>query len=296
MSGRRGMRLVALAVALLATPGAADAEIRVAMRGDAKPFVYQTGDGEFTGFLADICRAAVAEAGYADVTLHRIDSATRFSDLGEGPEALDLVCDPTTLTLARAERLDFSPIVFIANATFAETTPPRALDARWLAQHPECAAAAAEAPSVAAVGMLRATTAAASFRRAVDGGWIAVPPDFGLCVIEVESHPEGIARLCSGELSYYFADADILRAYLADRPDCRALLHPTFLTYEPYALVLGTRDPEFRRRFVRSLYTLFSNGFVDRTYAEHFGERRRSDALEMLFQINSVPAGASPGR
>jgi ABC-type amino acid transport substrate-binding protein len=275
----------ALLAVCLAAQGAGAGEIRIGMRADARPFVHEESPGVFAGFLADLCREAVVVAGYPAFSEERIDARSRF-DAG-----LDLVCDPTTLTLERAGRMDFSPIVFVANATFAEVSPPRPLDAAGLAAHPACRAAAEGGSGAVAVGMLAGTTAAANFRLASDGGWLGLGAGQAPCVVEVTSHPEGIDRLCSGEFGYYFGDADILRAYLREKPGCKALLHPTFFTYEPYALVLGSDDAAFRRAFVRALYQLHATGFVAGTYAKHFGDREPSDALDMLFLINTVPAG-----
>ena len=112
-----------------------------------------------------------------------------------------------------------------------------------------------------------------------------------VCAVTVASHVEGIDRLCAGELSFYFGDADILRAFLQDRAGCRAAFHTSFLTYEPYALVVRREDPEFRRRLDQAVYGLFTSGAIEGFYEAHFGTRRRSEALDMLFSINAVPRG-----
>jgi ABC-type amino acid transport substrate-binding protein len=285
-------RAIALAAAILAGAGGAGAEgIRIGMRADAKPFVQEVEPGVFEGFLADLCRAAVVGAGYPDFAEQRIDASTRLGDPGDGRIEVDVVCDPTTLTLERAGRLDFSPIVFIANATFVSRDPRYFLSDAEAAASEGCAAAAAGGGRVAAAGMVAGTTAMAAFDLALERGFLGNPSDFAVCAITVPSHVEGIRRLCTGELSYYFGDTDILRAFLQDQPDCRASFHSSFLTYEPYALVVNTEDPEFRRRFFQAVYGLFSDGSVETFYESHFGTRPRSDALNMLFSINSVPRG-----
>jgi hypothetical protein len=140
--------------------------------------------------------------------------------------------------------------------------------------------------------MLAGTTAVAAFELARERGFLGDSRDFNVCAVAVASHVEGIDRLCAGELSFYFGDADILRAFLQDRADCRAAFHSSFLTYEPYALVINRAEDDFRRRFTRAVYSLFTDGTVDRIYETHFGTRRKSDALAMLFSINAVPRGA----
>ena len=285
-------RAIALVAVLLAGAGGAGAEgIRIGMRADAKPFVQEVEPGRFEGFLADLCRAAVAGAGYPDFTEQRIDASSRLGDPGDGRIEVDVVCDPTTLTLERAGRLDFSPIVFIANATFVSRDTRYFLSEAEAAASDGCAAAAAGGGRVVAAGMVTGTTAMPAFELALDRGFLGDRSEFAVCAITVPTHVEGIRRLCTGDLSYYFGDADILRAFLQDRPDCRATFHSSFLTYEPYALVVNSDDPEFRRRFFQSVYRLFSDGSVETFYGDHF-TRPRSEALNMLFSINSVPRGS----
>jgi ABC-type amino acid transport substrate-binding protein len=287
------IRALALAAALAAGAGSVAAQdITIGMRADAKPFVQEVAPGRFEGFLADICRAAVVGAGYPGFTEQRIDASTRLGDPADGRIAVDVVCDPTTITLERAGRLDFTPIVFIANATFVSRESRHFLTADEAAASESCADAAAGGLPVVAAGMVTGTTAMAAFELALGQGFLGNPADFNVCAIAVGSHVQGIERLCSGDLSYYFGDSDILRAFLTDRPDCRASFHSSFLTYEPYALVVNGPDATFRRRFVQAIYGLFSDGSVEKFYEQHFGTRRRSAALDTLFSINSVPRGA----
>lgn len=286
---RRGLALLA---ALLAGAGGAEGqEIRIGMRADAKPFVYEAAPGVFEGFLADICRGAVAAAGYSEVVEERIDARTRLGNPAQVGEGIDVVCDPTTLTLERAGRFDFSPIVFIANATFVTRDARVFLTPEQAAASEACVEAVAAGARVAAAGMLAGSTAIAAFDLARARGFLGDPSEHEVCAITVESHLEGIDRLCGGDLSFYFGDADILRAFLQDRAGCRVTFNTSFLTYEPYALVVHRDDEDFRRRFIQAVYGLFADGSVEGFYTEHFGNRRKSDALSMLFGINSVPRG-----
>ena len=149
------IRGLALAIALVGAGAAEAQEIRIGMRADAKPFVHEAAPGVFEGFLADVCRAAVADAGYGAVSEVRIDAGTRLGEL----TGVDLVCDPTTLTLERAGRFDFSPIVFIANATFVSRDTRAFLTPEQAAVSESCAAALAGGGRVAAAGLLAGTTA-----------------------------------------------------------------------------------------------------------------------------------------
>ncbi|MGY6694830.1 MAG: transporter substrate-binding domain-containing protein [Roseinatronobacter sp.] len=284
-----GHGAAALAALLVLSPQPLASEtsvLRIGMRVDAKPFAWRNTEAEpFQGFLVDLCREAVVRTGqnYEEVPISARD---RFDpDL-----ALDLVCDPTTITRARAARHDFTPLIFIANGGFV-TNP----SARPLSPEARSAADCAEpdADNAIGAGLLEGTTAVAAFARAQsDRGVLPVAPDSTLCRIGVHSHADGIARLCAGELRHYFGDIDILRAYVEDHQGCTAELHPTFRTYEPYALILSAPDAEFRRAFVAALYGLFADGTVMHAYEANFGTARPpSEALDMLFRMLRIPAG-----
>lgn len=289
-------RLLVILAALWTGMAAASAgetarsEVRIGMRVDAPPFVYRTSEGRFEGFLADICRRAVETAGYTTFSEHAINARTRLVAAADGAPEHDVICDPTTLTLARAGRIDFSPIVFIANATFAARDTPHFLTDAQAAADESCKAAQESGRPVAAAGMVAGTTAIDGFQRALSRGEFD-QEDHAVCAIELGSHTEIAERFCSGDISYYFADADILRAAVRSREGCQAELRSSFLTYEPYSLMLPSTDPEFRRQFTRAIYELFTNGFVEKAYEVHFGSLERSTALDTLFSINSIPRG-----
>lgn len=115
---------------------AATPEVLVAVRQDAPPFVsLPVGAEQPSGFFWDICERAVELAGYRP-KLWPIDAADRTHILRSGStvdgKMPDLICDPTTITLARMRNFDdqegdapglsFSPIVFIANGSYVQQT------------------------------------------------------------------------------------------------------------------------------------------------------------------------------
>lgn len=120
----------------VATP-AAKPEVVVAFRVDAPPFVAVDQSGSPTGFLWEVCERAVGHAGYQPKPVP-IDAAQRTQLLLHGnfmrkdgvTVTPDLLCDPTTITIARmtnfddvtgdAPNLSFSPIVFIANGAYLQ--------------------------------------------------------------------------------------------------------------------------------------------------------------------------------
>lgn len=112
------------------TQGGAADPIRVGIRHDAKPFVYREA-GEPKGFLFDLCKAVLDTSGLG-YTLVDVNAANRLSWLGD-EDRIDLLCDPVTVTLDRAARFQFSPIVFVSGGSFLHFDDKEQNDAIYLA-------------------------------------------------------------------------------------------------------------------------------------------------------------------
>lgn len=286
-------RIVALIAALCALTGgahAAERDVVVAFRVDAAPFSFKRDDG-FGGFIADLCEQAVPRAGYRIGKRVEVTAGTRLTS------EVDLVCDPTTVTLERAGRMDFSPILYIANSTFLQAPRPHVLAEDEIALSEDCTRARAENPSRAlvGVGMVVDTTAGASFDLARETGSVGSTLDHALCRFEFDNHAEGVAEVCDGFLSYYFGDLDIMLAAAQRHEGCRASRSRDFRAYEPYAVAIPSDDDGFRRAIVAALYGLFTDGTALEIYSEAFGTDDLEEPQRTLFGVNNVPRGQLPG-
>ncbi|WP_378942752.1 substrate-binding periplasmic protein [Paracoccus sp. R86501] len=286
----------------------------IGVRVDAGPFArHDPYTEKFRGYLVDLCREAVTRAGFTfierpvtarqrmQILEGRIDvSAQDQKDEALGPWTLDLLCDPTTLSLKRLdtfavrgdEVLAFSPVVFVANGSFVtlKERKARGPDNRSLAGDcPPSGMADEPLPGVFIAGHVQGTTSETVIRRAAK-----VANNQVLCLWAAESHVEAVAALCRGEIDYYFGDLDIIEFYRSYRAEtganCAKTEPPrTVLSYEPYALLVSNNTPGFRPRFLAALYELFSDGTAEQRFTSHFGGASPSTALNLLFRINSVP-------
>lgn len=133
--------------ALCGSPSAKAEEVRIGVRVDTPPFASIDRDsGAYVGYFYKVCIEAVTRAGYQFVE-KPINAENRMKFLNEGSGDIDLLCDPTTITLARMEKfaaqkvdqdksddapdvtlksgapnLDYSQIVFVANGGYATAT------------------------------------------------------------------------------------------------------------------------------------------------------------------------------
>ena len=255
MIGRSAL-LLAAALAVAALPAAADPMV-MGVRTDARPFAWQADDNALTfrGYLVDLCVAAVIRAGYRFVQVPV--SATQRQAVLDGAftvdgQDLDLLCDPTTISLQRLDRLgaaaDFSPIVFVANGAFVKharfenrgpcrigaTDETRATCARVSADPDgasgtepkvetvvappglDCAPAIKPETKEAAyyvAALVAGTTAENTLERAQRLRQIGLKPGESICTAVVPDHREGVRRFCANEFHYYFGDLDIIEAY-----------------------------------------------------------------------------------
>jgi polar amino acid transport system substrate-binding protein/glutamate/aspartate transport system substrate-binding protein len=272
---------------------AAGGDVVVAFRVDAAPFSSRGEDG-FEGFIAGLCEQAVPRAGYRIAERVELTAASRPDAMEPG--RVDLVCDPTTVTVARAGGVDFSPIVFTANSTFLQSARTHVLTDDEIALSDDCLRIRDEEPSLdlVGVGMVVNTTAEATFDLARATRRVGDTLDYGLCRFEFESHAEGVSEVCGGFLSYYFGDLDIMAAELKRQETCTASRSDDFRAYEPYAIAIPSEDDAFRRAVVAAIYGLFADGTALEIYREAFGTDKLSEPLRTLFSVNTVPRGPVP--
>ncbi|MGH6928212.1 MAG: transporter substrate-binding domain-containing protein, partial [Dongiaceae bacterium] len=94
---------------------------KIGYRTDAPPFSYDSEIGEPAGYVVDLCREVAAAAkqdlGIADLKVEyvTVTAEDRFDAVKSG--RVDLLCEATTVTLARRELVDFSLMTFIDGAS-----------------------------------------------------------------------------------------------------------------------------------------------------------------------------------
>ena len=339
--------LVAAALLLGAPPlraGTTPEVVTIGVRQDARPFAWQADDnpGTYRGYLVDICTDAATRAGFR-FRLVPVDATARerildgdFAVAADGgPVALDLLCDPTTITLARLERFAgdpatehavFTPIVFVTNGTYVrhgakanqaacvvgaiESTEAPIHAACWTREAPDgkrqavlpdhiaCTARSAGADPAKPdeyliAASLVGSTAAAAIDRAVRMDQLGLAANQRLCVVQVRDHGAGVRSFCRNDFHLYFGDLDIIQAYRAiaeqEGPDCDLARVERPLSYEPYALLVPSRSAEFRARLIAAVYEIFSDGTAASRFDAYFPGHGKSDALALLYRINSIP-------
>ncbi len=250
-----------------------DKTVRLAVRADAPPFSYKDASGEPAGFMVDLCRV-VATGLAAQLNLNElkvdfvpVTAENRFDAIETGKA--DLLCEPTTATLARREKVDFSVPTFVDGASLlVKGDGPGSLGAL----------------AGKKVGVLAGTTTEQGLRDTLANAKINAE------IVPAKSHEDGMKQLEDGAVAAYFADRGIL-AYLASKaPDPSQLrLANDYLSLEPYALALPHGDEDFRLAVDRALSHIYRSGGIAAVFAKTFGPMQPSDTIKTLYLVSALP-------
>jgi polar amino acid transport system substrate-binding protein/glutamate/aspartate transport system substrate-binding protein len=247
-------------------------EIRLAYRADASPFSYELG-GKPGGYSVNLC-LEVADALQDELNLPQLTASfvkvtaeNRFDALMEGQA--DLLCEATTATLSRREKVDFSIYTFVSGASLViRPGGPTSVDT--LAGQK--------------IGVLGGTTTLQALDQTLRDNAITAE------VIVVKTHDEGFEKLEKGEVTAYFGDRTILEDRLRRIPtETELLLADNYLTIEPYALAMPI-DHEFRLAVDRALSHLFRTGGMIKVFRKSFDPKAKpSDLIKMLSRVSGLP-------
>jgi len=245
---------------------------KIGYRTDAPPFSYNSAIGEPAGYIVDLCREVAAAAkqdlGLKDLKVEyvTVTAEGRFDAVKSG--RVDLLCEATTVTLARRQLVDFSLMTFIDGASvMVRSDGPQSFKA--LAGHK--------------IGVHAGTTTEDALRRTLAD--LKVEAE----MVPVADHADGVRRLESGEFAAYFADRAILTFLLLDEGSPKTLrISKEYFTREPYALALARGDDDFRLLVDRTLARLYRTGAIATIFARSFGKAKASEILQALYAINAL--------
>jgi ABC-type amino acid transport substrate-binding protein len=248
--------------------------IRIAYREDAPPFSYKDKIGEPAGFMVDLCRevakrlAEQLDLPSLKVSYVSVSAADRFEAITQ--RKADLLCEPTSATLARREQVDFSIATFIDGAgLLVRANGPKDLHAMASQK----------------IGVLSGTTTEEALRNTLNDAGITAD------VVAVKTHGEGLTMLDEGKISAYFGDRSILLSLIRDsKAPGKLRLADDYLTVEPYALALPRGDDDFRLAVDRALSHIYRSGEIGAVFERTFGGKAKpSQILQTLYLISALP-------
>jgi polar amino acid transport system substrate-binding protein/glutamate/aspartate transport system substrate-binding protein len=273
--------LLATLVALAASPAWAGVldrvretgEFRVGFRPDAVPFSYKQDNGRAAGFSVVLCGAVFGalkrELGRDDLEVVEVEvsAAERLDAIADG--RIDILCEATTHTLERRQRMDFSIPTFVTGASLA-----------YRADGPS----SFEELDGQKVGVLESATISRELEAQLEsaGGDVEV--------VTFASHEAGFAALAAAEITAYFGDGAILLYHWVQSPERDALrVSERILTVEPYALALPKDDPAFRLLVDETLSQLYRTGRIEEIFQRAFGLVEPSEIVRVLWAVSALP-------
>lgn len=246
--------------------------IKLGYRADAKPHSFRTDKGEPAGYAVDLCKevatAVIQSIGSAiKIEFVLIPADQRFESVRDGKA--DLLCDPSTITLARREMVDFSLPTFLdgASVLYRTTKPVQ----RY------------EDLSGKRVGVLGGTTTETTLRQSLSDLRINAN------IVVVRDHRAGVDMLTDEKIDAYFADRSIIAAMLYEGGRPGYTLGRNYFSYEMHALALPRGDDSFRLLVDRTLSRIYRSGRIDTILAKTFGGASTDEMLKTMFVINSLP-------
>lgn len=288
----------ALLPAALAGTDARGESLRVGFRCDAPPFSYLrrgcSGQPDvrreatmFQGYIADVCNAVFREMR-VDVEPVEVDAARRLDmlDGGDGGDAIDVLCDPTTVTSERYARFWFSQVIFLSGVSYVFLPGGRVVPPNGLAQK----AAPAPAGGRILIGYVVNTTAKRRAEQMIRNNVFGVRSD-ETETVAFHNHREGIAAICDQRLDFYVADRDVILWFLNGREfaGCNAATSGRFYSYEPYAIVVARQKPELAVRIQRAVYEVVRRGGIEDALNRNFRGGNVSRILRELIRLYRIP-------
>lgn len=244
----------------------------IAYRVDAKPYSYLNERGEPAGYIVDLCREvalAVRQSVGSEVRISyvAVTAGDRFDAVRDG--SADILCDPSTVTLARRELVDFSIPTYLDGAGVISR------DAKPIERFEDLQGKR--------VGVLAGTTTEQVLHSSL------ADLKVGATVTTVRDHREGINLLAADQIDAYFGDRAILTAFLTQQtlPGFRIARH--YFSLETYALALPRNDSAFRLLVDGTLARLYRSGGIRALLTKTFGRSKPDEVLDTLFVIHSLP-------
>ncbi len=275
------LAIVSCALPAIAMAGTLDqirksGEIRIGYRTDAPPLAFNDSSGQAAGYSVDLCKriatAVKDELKLADlkVTFVPLTSADRLDAIVKNKA--DIECGATTVTLSRAEKVDFTLMTFVTGGSLLS-----------LASSSVNALSDAAGKSVTVVA---GTTSEAALRNAITKNLIDAK------VVSVASREEAMKQLDAGQVAAFASDQIVLIGQIMQAADPKKYtLSRELFSFEPYAFVVRRDDSEFRLVANRAIAQIYRSGQIEQLYGRWFGQAgiKPSPVLSAMYALQALP-------
>ena len=184
---------------------------------------------------------------------------------------IDIECGPTTVTLSRREKVDFTLLTYITGGAVLSLSGEAINSVADLAGK--------------TVAVIRGTTTHEAIRKYI------ITNDFKITLRIVTSRAEGMELLNAGKVDGFVSDRIMLIGQVARLENrSRYAISRDVFSYEPYALMLARGDTDFRLVADRALAHLYSSARIRRLYHDWIGRygEPMNPIIEAMYQFQAV--------
>ena len=251
-------------------------EIRVGYRTDAPPLSFKDDSGQAIGYSVELCqRIAAAVKDHLKLkdlktTLVPLTSEDRIDAIINN--RADIECGATTITLSRAEKVDFTLMTFVTGGGLLT-----------LANSGVDSLASLAGKSVAVV---TGTTTQTALQKYLQKNLIDAR------VVAVADRSEGMKQLQAKKVDAFASDQVVLIGQILSAPDPSAYsLGTDLFSFEPYGLVVRRNDADFRLVVDRAIAQLYRSGQIEELFNHWFGQVgvRPTPILKAMYQLEALP-------
>jgi glutamate/aspartate transport system substrate-binding protein len=250
-------------------------EIVLGHRESSVPFAYLDKNQNPIGYSMDLCMKVVdavsAELGKKlSVKYVPVNPKTRIALMANG--TIDLECGSTTNNLTRQEQVEYLPTTFITGT-------------KILVRKNSGIKSVADLDGKA-IALAQGTTNERAVKAAIEKMGLDVK------ILPVRDHAEGMLTLETDRVDAYSTDHILLFGLISKSktPEKFAVVGD-FLSFDPYALMVGRNDSAFELVGKKALAEVFRSGEIDTIYDKWFGPMgvEQTDLLKAAFKINALP-------
>ena len=251
-------------------------EIRLGYRTDAPPLSFNDSSGQPAGYSVELCkRIAVAVKEHLKLkdlktTLVPLTSEDRIDAIVNN--RADIECGATTITLSRAEKVDFTLMTFVTGGGLL-TLANSGIDSLGNL-------------SGKSVAVVTGTTSQAALQKYLQKNLIDAK------VVVVPDRAEGMKQLQAKKVDALASDQVVLIGEILTAGDPKAYsLGRDLFSFEPYGLVVRRNDADFRLVANRAIAQLYRSGQIEDLFNRWFGQvgLQPTPVLRAMYLLEALP-------
>jgi polar amino acid transport system substrate-binding protein len=267
--------------------------IKMGYIDDARPFSFAGAGGKAEGYTIDLCKRIVEELkkelGLPNLLSEFAPVALDLRMFAIDKARVDLLCSPTSVTLAKRKEVSFSIPVFAGGVRAVMLTTGAAklrtaLEADAKAQRDTPVWRGSPASRVLK-GMTFAVVSGTTSQKWLESRRQKL--GVSATIEPVADYHTGLRLLQEGKADAFFGDRNLMLAAIDPATRKSYTVLDRQFTHEPYALSLAKGDDDFRAAVDRALSRLYASPEFAKLYAKWFGEY--DDRTDLFFQWVTIP-------